>query len=336
MRKSSKGGGQIRPVHLDFFSPAPIGTPSFYMDIAPVMLLNKFHSRITASWRAIAAPDHIHNIDRLPPELKKYSLPIVPNTDFLPARQGKGPEWHKYQRKFTELKFVATTGLSAFGIATYDKEIVSPEHLAGKKIGAAPRPSSLRVLKEAILRDAWGIEDKVILKDYSPHQTKDGLLSGDIDATFWVQNHLVVDGFECLTPQVLDTKDTHWVNLSVDNIGRINKNNSWKLHRVQVPSGSIRASGPKLDPPFDVGMAGFCTAICAWDSTEDTVVYELVKFLDTNAHLWPEYTNNSPLSLSRMARWPGLNEDMVHPGAINYYKERGIGISEPVELRRLR
>jgi hypothetical protein len=35
-------------------------------------------------------------IDKLPPENKKYSLPIVPNTDFIPARQGGGPSPTSY------------------------------------------------------------------------------------------------------------------------------------------------------------------------------------------------------------------------------------------------
>ncbi len=178
-------GGQIKPVHLEFFSPAPMGSLSYIMDTAPVQLLNRFHKRITASGRAIPAPDHLHMIDKLPQELKKYSLPVVPSTDFLPAIMGKGPEWHCYQREFTDLKFVATISISAFALATYDPEIKTPQHLIGKTLGIRPRPSSLRVLKDAILRDAWNIDEKVVYKDcFRPH-AKNGLLNGDFDATFW-------------------------------------------------------------------------------------------------------------------------------------------------------
>ncbi|OPX41816.1 MAG: hypothetical protein B1H13_00140 [Desulfobacteraceae bacterium 4484_190.3] len=323
---------RIKPVHLEIFSPSPMGSLHFTLDTAPVKLLNRFHKRITASGRAIPAPNHLHMIDKLPQELKKHSLPIVPNTDFLPAILGKGPQWHNYQREFTDLKFVATTALSAFALATYDPEIRTPQHLTGKKVGIRPRPSSLRVLKEAILRDAWGIYDKVILKDCFRSEAKDGLLKGDFDATFWFENRQVVDGFECLEPLALEAKDTGWVGISLEDTDRINRNNPWKLHRVLVPGGSLRANGPKLDPPMDIGMAGLSTALCAWDSTEDEVVYELVKFMDKYSHLWPDFTNGCPLSLSRMSSFPGLTEDVVHPGALEFYNERGIKIGQPVQL----
>ena len=82
-------------------------------------------------------------------------------------------------------------------------------------------------------------------------------------------------------------------------------------------------------------MPSFTGAICAWDETEDEVVYELVKFLDEHSHLWPEFTDGCPLSLARMVRFPGLEKDMVHPGAFKYYKEREIEIGEPIQLRRM-
>ncbi|MFC1868688.1 ABC transporter substrate-binding protein [Thermodesulfobacteriota bacterium] len=325
----------IKTVHLEFFSPAPMGTLFFFIDTAPVRFLNRFHRTITASGRAIPAPDHLHMIDKLPPELKRHSLPLVPNTDFFPALQGKGPEWHKYQREFKDLKFVATIGLSAFAMATYDPEIRTPQHLIGKRIGIRPRPSSLRVLKQAILKDAWGIYDKVILKDCFRPQAKDGLLKGDFDATFWFENRQVVDGFECCEPLALEAKDAGWVGLSFEDIDRINRNNPWKLHRVLVPRGSLRANGPKLDPTMDIGMAGLSTALCAWDSTEDEVVYELLRFMDEHSHLWPDFTKGCPLSLSRMSSFPGLTEDVVHSGALKYYNEMGIKIEEPVQLHEM-
>jgi len=311
MASSRVKESQIKPVHLEFFSPAPMGSTSYIVDTAPVILLNRFHKRITASARAIPAPDHLHMIDKLPNELKRYSLPVVPNTDFLPAILGKGPEWHCYQRKFTDLKFVATIGISAFALATYDPGIKIPQHLIGKTLGIRPRPSSLRVLKDAILRDAWGIDDNVIYKDcFRPHARK-GLLEGDFDATFWFEIRQVVDGFEYLEPSGIEINNTQWVGISMEDVDKMNKKNPWKLHHVLVPRGSLRTNGPKLDPPMDMGMAGLSMALCAWESTENEVIYELLKFMDD----------------------PGLTEDSVHSGALEYYTDCGMKIEEPVQLQ---
>jgi hypothetical protein len=100
--------------------------------------------------------------------------------------------------------------------------------------------------------------------------------------------------------------------------------------------GSIHAQGKKVDPPYVIGLASFSTAICAWDSTEDEVVYELVQFLDEKFHLWPEYAVGCPISLLRMSRYPGFMEDMVHPGALKYCKKKGIEVGGAVLLRILK
>ncbi|MFH1122672.1 MAG: TAXI family TRAP transporter solute-binding subunit [Pseudomonadota bacterium] len=334
MKKATAVQRMTGPIHLEFFSPSPAGRPAHLMDIAAVKLLNKFHPKISASWRAIPAPDHIDKIDSLPTDLKKYSLPIVPSTDFMPARLGQGPAWHRYLREHKDLKFVGCTSVVAVGVATCSPDIRDSKHLKGRKIGVMPRPSSFRILMEGILRDGWEIEDQVDLKDIFPAQVKEGLLSGGIDATINIQTAEIVGGFQCFDSGLLAARDIHWVNISVGDIERINRNNSWKLHRVLVPRGSIGATGPRLDPPADVGMAGFSAALCAWDDTEDEVVYDLVRFLDEKAELWPEYTNGCPLSLARMSRFPGISEEMVHPGALKYYSENDIRIGEPVQLRR--
>ena len=103
-----------------------------------------------------------------------------------------------------------------------------------------------------------------------------------------------------------------------------------------MPKGSLRAEGNKaLDPLEDVGLVDFSIAICGWDSTDDAVVYELVKFLDEKSSLWPEFSGGRPMSLARMSGYPGLTEDMVHPAALEYYKEKGISIGTKVDLRRM-
>jgi len=80
-----------KPVHLDFISPTPAHAATHQMEITHVKLLNRFHPRITASWRAIPAPQHLIKINELPADHKKYTLPIVPNTDFIPARMVRFP-----------------------------------------------------------------------------------------------------------------------------------------------------------------------------------------------------------------------------------------------------
>ena len=332
----NKNQEKIKPVHLEFISPTPAHAVTHPMEIAQVKLLNKFHPRITASWRAIPAPQHLVKINELPEDQKKHTLPIVPNTDFIPARQGSGPApCHCYDKPLEDLKFVASINPTPWGLITCNPDIKTPEQLAGKRIGVEPEGGSPRVLADALLRDAWGLYDRVELKGCHPPQVMPGLLSGDIDATFWMQAWETLGGFECSLRNLLEKKDTYWIGLSFEDVDRINKKNNWKLSRVLLPKGSLGIRGPKQDPPEDVGLPSFTGAICAWDDTEEEVVYALVKFLDEQSALWPEYSGGCPLSLARMARYPGISEEMVHPGALRYYKENEIDISGPIELHRL-
>ena len=323
-----------KPVHLDFISPGSI-------NIVTPRLLNKFHPWITGTARAIPAPEHLHLIDKLPPERKKFTLPIMPCTDFMYAWQAGGPPEHKYERKFTDLKFIAGKTIASPGIFTFDPDIKSPEDFIGKRIGVVRRESSNWIWTYALLKDAWDIYDKVTLSYcQNPKEGIDKILKGETDATMWgffLRETINSNGFYS-TPglDVLEGKKIHWINVSLEDVEKINKANPWQLGRLIMPKGSIRAEGPKaLDPENDTGVAGFCLGLCGWDDTDDNVVYELVKFLDENSALWTEFSCGRPFSLGRISRYPGLTEDMVHPAALEYYKEKGISIGTQVNLRRM-
>jgi TRAP-type uncharacterized transport system substrate-binding protein len=90
-----------------------------------------------------------------------------------------------------------------------------------------------------------------------------------------------------------------------------------------------------MNPQEDIGLVAITETLCAWDITEDEIVYELVRFLDEKASLWPEYTYGCLSSLARMSRCPMVTDDIVHPGALRYYEEKGIKVGGKIELHRL-
>jgi len=265
----------------------------------------------------------------------------MPNTDFMYAWQAGGPPEHKYEHKFTDLKFIASKPGSFPGIFALDQDIHGTEDLAGLRIGVVPRVSSNWIWTYALLNDAWDIYDKVKLVTCpTPNHGLEKILNGEIDATMWgffLMETIEGNGFSTRPGMdAFEGKRINWINVSLEDVAKINRANPWKMGRVVMAKGSLRAEGPKaLDPEKDIGLAEFSVAICGWDSTDDDVVYELLKFLDAKSSLWPEFSGGRPMNLARMSRFPGLIEDMVHPAALKYYREKGMDIGKQVKLHRM-
>lgn len=246
---------------LTIYSPAPAATP-----------LHELNRRLFAPHASIVAmplPDSINAITQ-----KRHHLPIVTTVDFLPARDRTGPSWHAYDRANKDLKLVCALYDVAFGIMAF-----APGDLKGRKIGVPPRPSSVRVLTEALLRDGWGILDDVELVDLRPHEVE----PGRVHATSW---NLLPEGTAPLLPYLKG----RWLDVGEDAIAAINEANAFKIDGV--PAGGTT-------------LLSFKQGLAAWDSTEESVVVSVLQRL-------PQATLD----------WPALSEAHVHPGALQFFRER--------------
>jgi hypothetical protein len=229
---------------------------------------------INASVISMPLPESINTIARLPEAEKRHHLPIVTSVDFLPARDGTGPPWHAYDRANQDLKLVCALYDVAFGIMAF-----APGDLKGKKIGVPPRPSSVRVLTEALLRDGWGILDDVELVDLRPQEVGPARVQG----TSW---NLLLEGSVPLLPNLKG----RWLPVSEGAIAAINQANPFKIEGVQAGGTTLLS--------FKQGLA-------AWDSTEESVVVSVLQRL-------PQATLD----------WPALSKAHVHPGALQFFKDR--------------
>jgi hypothetical protein len=222
---------------LAIYSPAP-----------PTTALHELNCRLFEPFARVVAmplPDSINAITD-----KRHQLPIVTTVDFLPARDKTGPPWHAYERANTDLKLVCALYEVAFGILAFRK---------GPRIGVPPRPSSVRVLTEALLRDGWGILDEVELVDLRPHEVG----PERVDATSW---NLLLEGSVPLLPNLKGS----WLPVSEDAVAAINRSNPFKIDRI-----------PALN------ILSFKQGLAAWDSTEDSVVLSLLQRLPQATLDWP-------------------------------------------------
>lgn len=254
---------------LTIYSPAPPTTP-----------LHELNCRLFEPLARVVAmplPDSINAITD-----KRHQLPIVTTVDFLPARDKTGPPWHAYERANTDLKLVCALYDVAFGIMAFE-----PGSLKGKKIGVPPRPSSVRVLSEALLRDGWGILDDVELVDLRLQDLEAAVASGRIHATSWNLAHSV---------PLLPNLKGRWLDVGEDCIAAINKANPFKIDGVLMG---------------DTRLLSFKQGLAAWDSTESNVVVSVLERLAEQVP--PE----------AMLNWPSLSQDLLHPAAVQFFRARG-------------
>lgn len=201
---------------------------------------------------AMPLPDSINAITD-----KRYELPIVTTVDFVPARDQTGPPWHAYDRANKDLKLVCALYEVAFGIQVFRK---------GPRIGVPPRPSSVRVLTEALLRDGLGILDEVELIDLRPDEVD----PRRVDATSW---NLLLHGSVPLLPRLKG----RWLNVSGEAIAAVNRANPFKTEGVRVAETTLLS--------FRQGLA-------AWDATEQGVVVSLLQSLPQPRLDWPSLSED--------------------------------------------
>ena len=307
--------------------------------LADLFLLTHPYLRVT--WRAVALPDSVNQADKLSPDVRKHTFPaFLTPTDFLPARAGGGPAQHKYDRAYTDLLFAANLSSGGWTFITRNPELAAdPKKLVGKTIGMpyamdAPVWGSPQLLGVAILKDAWGILDQVKLVPVGMPYVMDKFNAGEIDAAFWgIPSQMSNGTFAMPGPFTAGLQATqhYLIPVTQADADKINAANPWKISLVTVPKGSAKVPGPPsaiVNPPTDVTVPEFGWAWAPWKDTEEDIVYEMLSYINKNIDKIKADGVRVRIGADKWAQWPGLTSDMVHPGALRFYKEQGITIGK--------
>ncbi len=315
------GASAKEEVTLEMWS-GNMGSPAYEAALTLSEMLKEHHAWLKFSPMEGHSFANVHAIDEFPPERKKYCLlNSLFSTEYTRALLGLPP----WKRKFTDLKVVMLESADGLTLVTYDSDIKTPKDLAGKKIGLFPKRASPNDMMLALLRDAWGILDTVKISYHRPMAMQDVLVTKVVDAVYGIVGVETAGGKFGQTPftaNILAARTSNWINVTPEDIAKVNAKNPWKVGLMKVSKDAL---GPG-SPPEDTGLISGVMGILAWDKTPEDVVYELVKFVDQNAQEWSKRLRGRRMDHGSIIAWPGLTEDMVHPGALRYYKEQGIRI----------
>ena len=307
-------------MHLELYSPAPGHSEIHRYNVAVADLITGSDAAMTASATSLALPDSINRLSEVAPESKAVQLILVNHFDFLCAVEQKGPDWHSYDRANTDLKFVANLFGGGIGFLTADPTIKSPTELIGKRIAVLPRPSAVRAIAEIVLRDGWGILDRVELLDGGPASGSEASASGNSDVRV-VTTIEAKKGYKLVAPLPEGTNPSmNWIDIDQPAINRMTAASGVTFDRhVHPPLKDcvIQPSDQGARP--ESGLVRFDKGLSAWEGTAPDVVAELLGLLVAEGNRWQESTGSVAFDAERLRNWSPLHDSYIHQGAKQFY-----------------
>ena len=231
---------------------------------------------------------------------RRRTLPIVTTADFALARSGAGPEWHRYARRNSNLLFVSALYDVGFGLQVIDPAIRHPVDLAGRRIAAPPRPSTVRMMAEALVSAGWNLAQPAFV-DASPAQGLAMLVEGKVDALAW---NLILPGANGFAPMLGAPADARYLPIEPDIIAHVNGRHGFALGRF------VHDGFPTL--------ISFAQALAAWRDTPPPIIGTILASIERHGR---DYAG-LPDDARKMLAWPHLKPKELHPVARSFYADR--------------
>ena len=226
------------------------------------------------------------------------------------AREGKKP----FDKPYDQTHFRSLVQLPAshsHWVVMKSSGIKSLAELKGKRVAVAKRGSSANQRGYQIL-SVYGITEADIKPSFiGDEQASKALIDGRIDAS--------IDFIAAPAPPVVGISTTHDIRLlevEPDKLAALRKKYPYFAPMV-IPGGTYRGI------PNDVGALGVPGQYMTLDKVPDEVAYQAVKVLMENI----EALKKIHPAFGRVTASPlieSITKHRLHPGALRYYKEKGI------------
>jgi len=287
-------------------------------------LLNKTHPWLRAA--NLESAGTIENIKRDydNPAMKANTLRLGVSIGYYTGRLGQAP----FKKKYVGQKQIFTYAVSTSGyFGTTNPKINKPQDLIGKRIGVGERGSAFLAETQFLLRDCWGIWDKIKPEYLGFKAARDAFMDGLIDAVYCPGN-MPGKGKFAIHPLMKTAiqlkKNLHFIELTKADLEKGSKAAGWPVSISSVPAKAIAGKLPRKKATV------FHLQLMAWAYEElpENIVYEVTKTAHQNIKKFNEaHAAMRIMSPEVMAWLPSVSEKDVHPGALKYYKEKGIPLS---------
>ena len=195
-----------------------------------------------------------------------------------------------------------------------DSSIQSYRDLKGKRVNLGPQGSTITEMSKIILK-AYGIDYKKDIQAYylDFNEGGDKLKDGDLDATFYVAG-IPTAGLMNLS----NSADIRLLSLEPDIQKKIIQEYPY-YEKLTIKAGTYKG----VD--YDVNTLQLWTALMVSPDMKEDTAYELVKTMMEHVdELQKVHETAKDITLENAAKSP----IPMHPGAVKYFKEKGIDVQE--------
>jgi len=223
---------------------------------------------------------------------------------------------------------ISTAQWIVHSYVTLDPKIKTPMDFVGKRIGLPPKASSGRVEPEILLKYAWGIFDKVKIDYIGFSESIQALRDGMVDVAIYNPIYIGVDKV-APSPALDELKalriPCYYIPIPREDVIRAREKSGYPIFPGVLPPGAL---GPEQTEPFP--HVKLTNGWFADVEFRDDMAYEICRIIyEHYKDFWPYHVSLKGLSPENMPKL-AASEAEYHPGAIKFYKEKGlkIGFSE--------
>jgi TRAP-type uncharacterized transport system substrate-binding protein len=251
--------------------------------------------------------------------LRKTALRMGPGASYFDALEGNKP----FTRKITDLKSVFFQMAAPAFFVSIKSDIASKEGLAGKKVVIRQELSSVRQMSEFIIRDCWGMWDKIKPQPMGWNDGSKAVLDGLADA-LEVVTSLGGKGEFLSHPsyaEIVASRETYIMGPTQEEVTKGNKAANRSYGYTYIPPGALGKNQKN-----GAGAFNMMNEYYVYPEVPDEVVAEILRIVyEQNDKLGGYHAVGRGLTRERMG-WLTSEKtlDEVHPAAIKFFKEKNI------------